>query len=123
MLFKMPKRFSLECDDYVQVMPIPRFLELALPIEAHLMEFMGDNDWEDYPFLIVDPDTFQVFGHEGRHRIAAMQTVGYTHVEVVIQIQPDPKRFNSNIEAMGAWQWSGVKPDIDQLIPEIEWLK
>ena len=122
-VFTKPERVELECDDYVQVMPIAAFLELAAPTEISQEAFEGDEDWDDYPYLIIDPDSKQVFGHEGRHRLSALALVGYTHAEVIIQIQPDPKRFNSDLEAMSAWVWDGVKPGVDELKPETEWLK
>ena len=122
-VFTKPERFELECDDYVQVMPIAAFLELAAPTEISQEAFEGDEDWDDYPYLIVDPESKQVFGHEGRHRLSALAFSGYTHAEVIIQIQPDTRRFNSDLEAMSDWEWNGVKPGVDELKPETEWLK
>ena len=124
--FFKPAIFKLEEEtgDYVEVLEISKFIELTgLPSDSEHIEELLDmgkvKSWTEYPYLIIDPETLEILGHEGRHRLIAMQKSGYTHAEIIIQIQPDPSRFsieNSvDMDSLFNWQWNGNKPDIGNI--------
>ena len=126
--FTKPERFflELESNDYVEIIEINRFIELTgapndsdtiKPLDIGKMRY-----WDEYPYLTVDPDTMEILGHEGRHRLIAMQLAGYTHAEIIIQIQPNPERFSIlngvDMDKLFNWEWNGIKPDITALKPQ-----
>ena len=128
--FTKPERFflELESDDYIETIEIRRFMELTgSPNDSGTikpLDIVKIRYWKEYPYLIVDPDTMEILGHEGRHRLIAMQLAGYTHAEIIIQIQPNPERFSildgADMDKLFGWKWNGIKPDIALLNPQIE---
>ena len=120
--FLKPERFAidLESNDYVETIEIKRFIELTggpnnsdsiKPLDNGKMRY-----WVEWPYLIIDPDTMEVLGYEGRRRLIAMQLAGYTHAEINVQIQPNPERFSIlngvEMDRLVNWTWNGIKPDI-----------
>ena len=100
------------------------FLRLTTSNPDAILKAAGKFDtrqcesWEEWPFIELDPVTGQVFGHEGRHRVAALANSHYQRVEVIIQIGPDPLRFNNDLDAMMAWEWDGHIPDFANCLTE-----
>lgn len=100
------------------------FAKLAANLEFKPDHFVDSkiNDWEELPKLIIDPESRIVHGHEGRHRIAAMNKSGYSIVQIVVEIVPDPMRFDCKLDAMLEWEWNGIMPEWSELRTEQEWI-
>jgi hypothetical protein len=98
------------------------FLRLAapMPTPAALFDPAQVAAWDDCPCLMIDPEARQVIGHEGRHRMQALRAAGFTDVEIVLEITPDPCRF-PDFDALLAWEWDGQLPPLDALQPETVW--
>lgn len=126
--FVKPYRFTIESDDYVETIEISRFIELTgAPNDSDTIKSLDIRKiryWDEYPYLTVDPDTMEILGHEGRHRLIAMQLAGYTHAEIIIQIQPNPERFSMldgvDMGRLFNWEWNGIKPDIARIKTQYE---
>lgn len=54
------------------------------------------------PFLYVDTETGQVRGHEGRHRLRALEKAGVTSVEIFVEFYDDNSKNYSYNEIDGA---------------------
>ena len=126
--FLKPEIFSLELEsiDYIEIIEIKRFIELTgAPNDgANIkpLDIGKIRDWTEWPYLIVDPDTMELLGYDGRKRLIAMQLAGYTHAEIFVQIQPNPERFSilsvADVNRLAEWEWNGIKPDIAALKPQ-----
>ena len=125
--FLKPEMFSieLESNDYVEIIEIKRFIELtgAPNDSANIkpLDIGKIRDWTEYPYLIIDPDTMETLGYDGRKRVISMQLAGYTHAEINVQIQPNPERFSIlsvvDMTRLAEWEWNGIKPFIAALKP------
>lgn len=71
--------------------------------------------WDEWPYLWVDPDTATVHGHEGAHRVTAMQMAGINLVDIIIFPVPTGERATLD------WTWNGQMPAMDTLRSEGEW--
>lgn len=101
----------------IRSMAPAEFLSLALPMDHDDGDSFDAGQvvyWDDWPFLMVDPVTGQIHGHEGRHRVAAAARSGVAAVDVILFLTPDPAGMTV-ADAM-AWQWDGRLPE--RLIPE-----
>ena len=126
--FLKPEMFSLELEsnDYVEIIEIKRFIELTgAPNDSDTIKPLDIGkirDWTEYPYLIIDPDTMEPLGYDGRKRVIAMQLAGYTHAEIIVQIQPNPERFSIlsvvDMTRLAEWEWNGIKPDIAAFKPQ-----
>lgn len=81
------------------------------------------GSWEDWPKLLIDPEERICIGHEGRHRVAALLNAGYESVDIVVEITPNPRRFENDIAAMLAWKWGKALPVWAEIRSEDEWLQ
>ena len=102
-----------------------QFLYLAKQAELSndLFDFNKVPNWEEWPTLIIDPDSKVVHGHEGRHRVNALMNTGFQRIQIIVELTPDPLRFEMNIEQMMLWEWDGTLINFDALLPEDEYVK
>lgn len=128
MQFNIPPHIKSFDDDYVIQRSITPddFLRLAAKTSDPIPKLPFDpsrvQHWDDWPKLIIDPEDRQVFGHEGRHRVAALAHSGFVEIEILVEITPNPVRFNCDLDAMAQWEWNGMLPKWCDLKSEDSWL-
>ncbi len=75
------------------------------------------KDWSEWPYLMLDTDTKQIHGHEGRHRVEAMRRCGITEIDIHIMITPDATRYGTDDRALArmlAWTPTQTPGEPDQ---------
>lgn len=110
-------RTRIPCQLFLEL-TAPVDLRLAILAEAGTFDILRSAEWEDLPMLQIDPELGQMIGHEGRHRIAAMQNSGGKEAEVVIELISLRIAMRMDLDEIHAWSWEGPLPDPAKLKPE-----
>ena len=106
----VPFNQDIDYFGFVKEMPGKEFLRLAKPAELDesrikwLMQQMADGKGFGNPFLNVkwlpEDEIFKVIGHEGRHRVTALQRLFGNNVDVPVHIFPQHMRARDLTDQM-----------------------
>lgn len=76
--------------------------------------------WPEWPALELAPESGEVFWYQGARRMTRLLRAGYTSVDVLWLLMPDPASCLPFEDAM-AWRWSRSLPAISALKPRQSW--